>query len=89
MDIPEIDIFISGHNNILTADKFDNRIYISSGKNGEYIGIIEIDYTLNDNLVINKLTPGLSDLFFNRSKQDSSILEIAEDYYNISDTDKK
>jgi len=46
MENKNIDIFISGHNNILTADTFndENRIFAGAGKNSEYIGQIVLNW---------------------------------------------
>ena len=46
MNNKSIDILISGHNNILTADIFDDkkRIFAGAGKNSEYIGQIVLSW---------------------------------------------
>ena len=45
---PEIDIMVSGHSGIRTHEKFGNRIYVSPGRNAEFIGKLNLKIKKND-----------------------------------------
>ncbi|NOR45123.1 MAG: hypothetical protein GQ534_06000, partial [Candidatus Delongbacteria bacterium] len=43
-----IDIMVSGHSGIRIYESFGNRIYVSSGRNSEYVGKLNISMNKND-----------------------------------------
>ena len=43
-----IDIMVSGHSGVITYENFENRIYVSPGKNSELVGKLNISMNKND-----------------------------------------
>ncbi|MCK4980179.1 MAG: hypothetical protein KAS62_07275, partial [Candidatus Delongbacteria bacterium] len=56
----EIDIMISGHSGIRTYENFGNRIYVSPGRNAEFVGKL--------NLKIIKIDKGQYSIFDHNNK---------------------
>lgn len=51
MESTDIDVMVSGHSGIRTYETFDNRVYVSPGRNSEYVGILK--------LIMNKNSKGM------------------------------
>ncbi len=79
-EIPEIDVFLTGHQHKLIVNTNDGRVFVQPGANGEHIACVDIyPYDLKDGDAINQKCHMEAELIKIETEADEGILDLVRD----------